>query len=74
MTNPSFLELARNIIYQHLGQEDRKCKSDTDNIFEDLGADGLDEIEIIMSLEEQFNIEIPDYDFETVEDFLKIFS
>lgn len=39
---------------------------DTSNIRNDLGADSLDEIEICMEVEKEFNINIPDDDFESV--------
>lgn len=45
----------------------------TSNITDDLGADSLDAVEIIMALEETFNIEIPDEDIDrikTVEDVI----
>lgn len=36
------------------------------SITEDLGADSLDVVDLIMSLEEEFNIEIPDEDIENI--------
>lgn len=42
-------------------------------IIEDLGADSLDTVELVMALEEEFNIEIPDEDAEkmsTIEDVI----
>ena len=39
---------------------------DTSNLRDDLGADSLDEIEICMAVEKEFNITIPDSDFENV--------
>ena len=39
---------------------------DTSNLRDDLGADSLDEIEICMEVEKEFNINIPDSDFENV--------
>ena len=47
---------------------------DTANLIDDLGADELDTVEIVMALEEEFNIEIPDEDAEellTVGDIVK---
>jgi acyl carrier protein len=36
------------------------------SFIEDLGADSLDTVELIMSFEEEFNIEIPDEDAESI--------
>jgi acyl carrier protein len=46
-------------------------------LVEDLGADSLDQIELIMAIEDHFDIDIPDSDVErikTVEDILKYVS
>ncbi|HCK14811.1 TPA: acyl carrier protein [Candidatus Poribacteria bacterium] len=48
--------------------------SDGDSFMDDLGADSLDTVELIMAFEEEFDIEIPDEDAEnirTVGDVLK---
>ena len=48
--------------------------SDDDSFMDDLGADSLDTVELIMAFEEEFDIEIPDEDAEnirTVGDVLK---
>jgi acyl carrier protein len=48
--------------------------TDTARIMDDLGADSLDLVELVMAVEEEFGIEIPDADAEkllTVEDFVK---
>ena len=48
--------------------------SDDDSFMDDLGADSLDTVELIMAFEEEFGIEIPDEDAEnirTVGDVLK---
>ena len=48
--------------------------SDDDSFMDDLGADSLDTVELIMAFEEEFDIEIPDEDDEnirTVGDVLK---
>lgn len=44
------------------------------NILEDLGADSLDVVDIVMSLEDEFNLEVPDEEIEgirTVGDIVK---
>jgi len=47
------------ILSQQLRVEKEKINANT-NIASDLGADSLDLVEILMSLEEEFNISIPD--------------
>jgi acyl carrier protein len=47
-----------NVIYEQLGITSYQIK-DTDRLVEDLGADSLDLIEVIMALEEEYGIEIP---------------
>ena len=49
----------KDIIAEELGIEEDKILLDSD-LFEDLGADSLDAIELIMAVEEAFDIEIPD--------------
>lgn len=63
----------RRLIVEHLGVDADKVV-DTAN-FDDLGADSLDGVELIMAYEEEFNIEIPDEDAEaavTVADAIKM--
>ena len=38
----------------------------TSSFVDDLGADSLDTVELVMALEEEFNVEIPDEDAETI--------
>ncbi len=51
----------RGIIADQLGLEEDEVSEDSDFI-EDLGADSLDIVELIMELEEEFDLEIPDED------------
>ena len=66
----------KNIIIDKLGVEESKITMEADFI-SDLGADSLDQVELIMQLEEEFNIEISDEEAESlttvgkVYDFLK---
>lgn len=53
----------KKIIAEQLGVKEEEVKSESAFI-DDLGADSLDTVELIMSLEEEFNIEIPDDDAE----------
>ena len=54
-------EEIKAIIVKHLKIDPAKI-TDTTNLQEDLGADSLDLVEIIMELENKFGIEIPDED------------
>lgn len=63
----------KEIITQKLGVKEEKVVPQAD-LIEDLGADSLDAIEIIMAIEDEFDIEIPDEDAEkihTVKDAVK---
>jgi acyl carrier protein len=53
--------MVRRIIATQLGRELSSLR-DADSCIEDLGADSLDIMELIMELEKRFNIEIPDQD------------
>lgn len=61
-------EKIRKIIAEHLGLDEDKISLDT-TITEDLEADSLDAVEIVMAIEDEFSIEIPD---EHVEGFINI--
>ena len=56
-------ERVKKIVVEHLGVEADKVV-DGANFIEDLGADSLDTVELVMALEEEFGIEIPDEDAE----------
>ena len=63
----------RDIIEKELGVEREKL-SDEASFIEDLGADSLDIVELVMEFEKEFNIDIPDEDAEklrTVGDAIK---
>ena len=53
------------IIVEHLGVEEEKV-TDTASFIDDLGADSLDTVELVMAFEEEFGCEIPDYAAETI--------
>lgn len=53
----------RKVISEQLEVDEEKVTPDA-SVIDDLGADSLDIVEIIMSLEEEFGIEIPDEDAE----------
>ncbi|MEW6661268.1 MAG: acyl carrier protein [Bacillota bacterium] len=52
----------KDIVVEQLGVEEDKVKLETS--FQDLNADSLDIVELIMALEEEFELEIPDEDAE----------
>ena len=65
-----------DIIINELGVEAEKVTS-TASFVEDLGADSLDTVELVMAFEEEFGIEIPDEDAEkmqTVGDAIRYIS
>lgn len=53
----------KEIIVENLGVDGDKVTSDA-SFVEDLGADSLDTVELVMAFEEEFDIEIPDEDAE----------
>lgn len=53
----------RDIIVDQLGVEPEKVKLEA-SFIDDLGADSLDIVELVMAMEEAFNLEIPDEDAE----------
>lgn len=55
----SVQERVINIVAEQLGVEKDKIKMDS-NFVNDLGADSLDTVELVMELEEEFDINIPD--------------
>ena len=52
-------ERVKKIVVEHLGVEEAKVV-ETASFIDDLGADSLDTVELVMAFEEEFNIEIPD--------------
>ena len=59
------LNKIKEIIMDKLGVDESKINNDS-HFIEDLGADSLDTVELIMQFEEDFGIEIPDEDAETI--------
>ncbi|MEX2648275.1 MAG: acyl carrier protein [Alphaproteobacteria bacterium] len=49
----------KKIVVDHLGVEETKV-TDTASFIDDLGADSLDQVELVMAFEEEFGCEIPD--------------
>ena len=66
-------DTSRDIIVEQLSVDASMVTEET-NLMKDLEADSLDAVEIIMAIEEQFGIEIPDDEaekFQTVEDLVE---
>ena len=49
----------KKIVVEHLGVDEAKV-SDSASFIDDLGADSLDTVELVMAFEEEFGCEIPD--------------
>tara|TARA_Y100000590_G_C14996997_1_gene742355 strand:- start:41 stop:274 length:234 start_codon:yes stop_codon:yes gene_type:complete len=56
----------KQIVVDHLGIEESKVTSES-KFIDDLGADSLDTVELVMAFEEKFGIEIPDDAAETIQ-------
>ena len=55
----------KKIVADHLGIEESKVNDDS-SFIDDLGADSLDTVELVMAFEEAFDVEIPDEKAETI--------
>lgn len=53
----------KEVIVEQLGVDAERVRSDA-SFIDDLGADSLDIVELVMAMEEEFDIEIPDEDAE----------
>ena len=62
---PSVESRIKEIIADQLGLHEEDVKSDA-NFVDDLGADSLDIVELIMAMEEEFEMEIPDEEAEKI--------
>ncbi|MBI3989398.1 MAG: acyl carrier protein [candidate division NC10 bacterium] len=58
-------ERVKKIIIEQLGVDDEEVTPEA-SFIEDLGADSLDTVELVMAFEEGFGIEIPDEDAEKI--------
>jgi acyl carrier protein len=52
-------ERVQKIVVEHLGVEEAKV-TESASFIDDLGADSLDTVELVMAVEEEFGVEIPD--------------
>ena len=58
-------EKVKEIIVDQLGVDEKQVASEA-SFIDDLGADSLDTVELVMALEEEFDIEIPDEEAEKI--------
>ena len=58
-------EQVKKIVVDHLGIDESKVTPES-KFIDDLGADSLDTVELVMAFEEKFSIEIPDDAAETI--------
>ncbi len=56
----------KKIVIEHLGVEESKVTENT-SFIDDLGADSLDTVELVMAFEEEFGCEIPDEEAEKIQ-------
>jgi acyl carrier protein len=59
------VEKVKQIISEQLGVDEGEVTASA-SFVDDLGADSLDQVELVMALEENFNLEIPDEDAEKI--------
>ena len=58
-------ERVKQIVVEQLGVKEEEVSPDS-SFVDDLGADSLDTVELVMALEEEFNCEIPDEEAEKI--------
>lgn len=66
MTNPSIEERVSRIVCNQMGTSPDKITPET-SFVNDLGADSLDTVELVMEFEDEFEISIPDEDAEKIQ-------
>jgi acyl carrier protein len=59
-------ERVKKIVVEHLGVDAEKVTLEA-SFIDDLGADSLDNVELVMAFEEEFGVEIPDDAAETIQ-------
>ncbi len=69
----SIPDKVKGIIVDQLGVDEDQVTEDA-SFVDDLGADSLDQVELVMALEEEFGIEIPDEDAEKITRVKEAFS
>lgn len=66
MSEKSIEEKVKDIIVEQLGVNPEQVTTNA-SFIEDLGADSLDTVELVMAFEEEFSIEVPDEDAEKLQ-------
>ena len=66
MSEKSISEKVKDIIVEQLGVNPEQV-TETASFIEDLGADSLDTVELVMAFEEDFGVEVPDEDAEKLQ-------
>jgi acyl carrier protein len=61
----STIDKVKEIIVERLSVDEKDVKEDA-SFIDDLGADSLDTVELVMALEEEFGMEIPDEEAEKI--------
>jgi len=62
----ALMDMVKKIIVEQLGVDEAEV-TESAHFIDDLGADSLDTVELILSFEEEFDISIPDEDAEKLE-------
>lgn len=65
MSQDEIFEKVKKIVADHLEVNESEIKAESHYV-DDLGADSLDTVELVMALEEEFDTEIPDEDAEKI--------
>lgn len=60
------LEKIKEILAEQFDIDDISTLNENTNIADDLGADSLDVVEVLMSIEDEFKVEIPDEEIENI--------
>ncbi len=66
MSEKSISEKVKDIIVEQLGVNPEQV-TESASFIEDLGADSLDTVELVMAFEEEFSVEVPDEDAEKLQ-------
>ncbi|CAN5498910.1 acyl carrier protein [soil metagenome] len=66
MSDPTIEEKVKGIIVEQLGVNEEQVTPEA-KFIEDLGADSLDTVELVMAFEEEFGIEVPDEEAEKLQ-------
>ncbi|MFH1387140.1 MAG: acyl carrier protein [bacterium] len=65
MDEQQIFEQVKKVVVEQLGVAESEIKKES-SFVDDLGADSLDTVELVMALEESFGVEIPDEDAEKI--------